>query len=1204
MLLVLFFTPSLYAKAEPELNREWVKQVSNTGSNYAATTALAKAPDQTLVAVGFSRGPASVSRIVTTKFSRDGAVVWQQEFSGITGSAGESPDQLHIDGGGNIYISGNVMLSPDVYDFLVIKYLPDGRLAWAKHLNGGQTGRNLPAAMAVNQSGDVYITGQSAGGMSLTVKLSSGGDVIWSKTYDGPSSGSDPAAQSITLDADGNPIISGTHFVLGEGRKLFVLKYNGQNGQQLFISHLNEMEAAHPGIYTSDKLLTDASGNIYVAGSRAGLAIANAKPLLIKLNSQGAMLWSRLDNMPSYNTFMIDAELDTDGNLVILGSSQNGRADTEVYLSKYNPAGSKVWGDLIEDATGELSYPRALAISANGHIAITGMVRGMLPEEVGDLFTYLYTGAGDQVGADRYDANGASDTGSDIVFDAAGKLYVAGHSSPVNGSNNKLLLVKYGFIKDTPATQLTRAWAVTATGLGTPNDVFFDSSDLPIAVTDSKVVFFGTQGQKLFENSFRGVYKAAGQDQQHNIYVLSDLTLSISNSTFLVTKFSSSGQQMWEYQYDTVHLFMNGNDLAVSPNGDVFIASTIHESSTDSYVQLIKLQAGGATAWQLSYEGFGNLSPKAAGIVLDEQGDVYVTGNDNTQLDGRRVFLLKYNGSNGSKIWERHYKVSGGPLVNHYDPQQLFIHSDGSLYVAGTTQSCCISHPTAFVLKTDAEGNLLWESRPGDSSEIELLDASLSPDGSIAVIGTLYNPRTGVNTTFVSKISSEGEQAWFEMVERLMSVLALENGMVAVTGTSNTNLFVYLYNEQGIRVQQDSYGKEGDRQEMGTALAMDVLGNLYVGGTSGIANSETRDLVLIKYGSSSEEPCNIPVAVRLYLPPMAKRVGWQVRTTADFRPYILGADHGVRWTWGDGSLPTIAYTAHGTSRITGEHTYQKAGIYTIGLDFEESCLKPTTTDYSQQMVIYDPEAGYVTGNGELAAPANFSNKKLTYSFSVRYPNQHSRQPVGSLHVMLGDMGNMVSKTLDWLVIDGNRAAIQGTAAIKGKGNYRFVATLMDGGSAGPNDAGDGMRLQVWDSNAHGKLIFDNHSAGSGKLDLMQHLPAIEKGQIIINGSNSKLAANGKNKLEHDAGTAAELTAYPNPFSTTTTIRFKVSESGLYEAALYDAKGAFVCNLQSVNANASETLELKVDGSKLKEGLYFVRLTGNGSVQTVKLLLQR
>jgi hypothetical protein len=84
-------------------------------------------------------------------------------------------------------------------------------------------------------------------------------------------------------------------------------------------------------------------------------------------------------------------------------------------------------------------------------------------------------------------------------------------------------------------------------------------------------------------------------------------------------------------------------------------------------------------------------------------------------------------------------------------------------------------------------------------------------------------------------------------------------------------------------------------------------------------------------------------------------------------------------------------------------------------------------------------------------------------------------------------------------------------------------------------------------------------------------------------------------------TDEKITAYPVPFSNKATVEFKFEESKKYEVNLYDMKGTLIKQLKSGKAKAGELQQIEVDGQKLPEGMYLVRVVTSKGAQTIKLL---
>jgi hypothetical protein len=76
-------------------------------------------------------------------------------------------------------------------------------------------------------------------------------------------------------------------------------------------------------------------------------------------------------------------------------------------------------------------------------------------------------------------------------------------------------------------------------------------------------------------------------------------------------------------------------------------------------------------------------------------------------------------------------------------------------------------------------------------------------------------------------------------------------------------------------------------------------------------------------------------------------------------------------------------------------------------------------------------------------------------------------------------------------------------------------------------------------------------------------------------------------------------AYPNPFRTSTTVRFELPEAGPVRAVLYDVLGREVEVLAAGYYGSGEHM-LEVDGRALPAGAYFLRLEADGVVQTLQI----
>lgn len=94
----------------------------------------------------------------------------------------------------------------------------------------------------------------------------------------------------------------------------------------------------------------------------------------------------------------------------------------------------------------------------------------------------------------------------------------------------------------------------------------------------------------------------------------------------------------------------------------------------------------------------------------------------------------------------------------------------------------------------------------------------------------------------------------------------------------------------------------------------------------------------------------------------------------------------------------------------------------------------------------------------------------------------------------------------------------------------------------------------------------------------------------------------------DSGAVAPflLPACPNPFNPRTNIRFSLARKGTAQLAIHDIAGRRVATLLDTHLTAGEhNLEWDGRGSgdeKLASGVYFIRLTANGTRQSCRVTL--
>src|SRR5262249_11888968 len=87
---------------------------------------------------------------------------WVAHYNG-PGDLNDYAQDIAVDNSGNVYVTGSTTTSDGTSDFLTIKYDLDGRKLWEASYDGPAHRDDVPEHIALDRAGNVFVAGRTTG---------------------------------------------------------------------------------------------------------------------------------------------------------------------------------------------------------------------------------------------------------------------------------------------------------------------------------------------------------------------------------------------------------------------------------------------------------------------------------------------------------------------------------------------------------------------------------------------------------------------------------------------------------------------------------------------------------------------------------------------------------------------------------------------------------------------------------------------------------------------------------------------------------------------------------------------------------------------------------------------------------------------------------------------------------------------------------
>ena len=288
--------------------------------------------------------------MITMKYSSDGDSVWTKVYRNSP-TALDWGYSVSIDDSLNVYSSGYGLLSVG-NEIVTIKYDKSGNEKWIRKYPTLDGDYLRPTFSEIDKENNIIVVGKSYVSNTydiVTMKYSPGGDLIWSRIYNG---GSIDRANSLFIDINSNILIAGFSYGVNAGDYL-ILRYTSEGDTDLVKVVNGETSGSTDEAFP---IVSDSIGNIYVTGYSQSMFF-RYDYLTVKLDFKGKILWSKIYRS-AYTNYAYYLSLDKNGSVYVSGEGETIGGNTGILSVKYSQLTGVESGDYLNLSSFNLkNYP-------------------------------------------------------------------------------------------------------------------------------------------------------------------------------------------------------------------------------------------------------------------------------------------------------------------------------------------------------------------------------------------------------------------------------------------------------------------------------------------------------------------------------------------------------------------------------------------------------------------------------------------------------------------------------------------------------------------------------------------------------------------------------------------------------------------------------------------------------------------------------
>jgi hypothetical protein len=395
--------------------------------------------------------------------------------------------------------------------------------------------------------------------------------------------------------------------------------------------------------------------------------------------------------------------------------------------------------------------------------------------------------------------------------------------------------------------------------------VLFILISLPIA--GQELVWSVNYGGQYNEEGYSGTQTSDG-----NYAVLGNTySKGAGKYDFYLLKINMYGDTLWSRTYggsDTEY----GYDIHRTPDGGLILAgSTQSFGSGGRDIYIIRTDQFGNTLWAQTYGGAGDDEARSVRSTSDN-GFIICGTTDSYGAGYNDLYLIRIN-SSGDTLWTRTFGGAGGESGSSVRQT-----TDNGFIAIGSTGSFGDGYSSIYAIRLDAYGDSLWARTFGGTRADFGSCVEIAADGGLLIVGRTASFGAGFYDAYLVKTDADGNVEWDRTYgtardNYAYSVYLTRDGGYLLSGVSEVSasrkLDAYLIktDPMGYAIWERTYG--GNEADYGRMVFQEQgFDYIMIGHTYSFSSGGSDIYVLKVSGEITDSPEDeaelLPEAYKLY----------------------------------------------------------------------------------------------------------------------------------------------------------------------------------------------------------------------------------------------------------------------------------------------------------------------------------------------------